>query len=368
MPRRIPLLAVALIALAFATAPAWAAEVPPPEEPPPPADTAPVANDDAYRTAQDASLEVPAPGLLANDFDPDGDPVAIESVGEPDVGSIEISSDGHFIYWPPPGFVGVATWTYTARASGASSNSATVTVRVGVNDPPIVVGELYSVLSGNQLVVPAPGLLGNDFDPDGDTLTASLVTGPANGAAEVGAAGDVSYAPNPGFTGFDTLTYAVSDTAGNVAYATVNISVELPNNPPVAKDDSYNTEPGVRLDVPASMGVLANDSDPDGDRLWAPQASRPANGVLAFSGDGSFSYAPNPGFVGVDSFTYDVVDGRKGGFARAAVTITVGKRDTTPPTIKTPADVVVDATGPDGALVGYSVSAFDDVDGPVKVF
>jgi hypothetical protein len=46
----------------------------------------------------------------------------------------------------------------------------------------------------------------------------------------------------------------------------------------------------------------------------------------------------------MDSFTYDVVDGRKGGFARAAVTIRVGNRDTTPPTIKTPADVVVDAT------------------------
>jgi hypothetical protein len=64
------------------------------------------------------------------------------------------------------------------------------------------------------------------------------------------------------------------------------------------------------LDVPASIGVLANDSDPDvGTTLSAVLIGAPANGTLNFPSDGSFTYVPSAGFSGTVTFTYQSSDG-----------------------------------------------------------
>ena len=76
------------------------------------------------------------------------------------------------------------------------------------------------------------------------------------------------------------------------------------NRAPIAVDDAYTTP----VVVPAP-GVLGNDSDPDADPLTAAVASGPANGTLMLNGDGSFTYTPDPGFVGTDRFTYTASDG-----------------------------------------------------------
>jgi ELWxxDGT repeat protein len=84
------------------------------------------------------------------------------------------------------------------------------------------------------------------------------------------------------------------------------------NNPPVANADAYIADPGSTLTVSAAAGVLANDTDADpGDvpYLTASVVSGPANGTLAFNPDGSFTYTPNAGYVGPDSFTYQASDG-----------------------------------------------------------
>jgi len=91
--------------------------------------------------------------------------------------------------------------------------------------------------------------------------------------------------------------------------------------PPVAAGDAYGTVTGNPLSV-AAPGVLANDSDPEDDPLTAELVSGVANGVLALNADGSFTYTPNAGFVGTDSFTYAANDGTCAS-ARATVTIVV---------------------------------------------
>src|SRR5436309_1079764 len=77
----------------------------------------------------------------------------------------------------------------------------------------------------------------------------------------------------------------------------------VPSGNPTALDDTYSTSPGAALAI-APGGVLANDTDPDGFALSAVLTQAPANGTLTLNADGSFAYAPSPGFTGTDEFRY----------------------------------------------------------------
>ena len=137
------------------------------------------------------------------------------------------------------------------------------------NDPPVAVNDTaYTTTEDTPLTVAAPGVLGNDTDPDGDVLTAALVTGPTNGTLTgTSTAGAFTYTPNPDFAGTDTFTYTVSDGALTSAPATVTITVtSTDNDAPVAVDDAYDTDEDTPL-VVAAPGPLGNDTDPDGDVL-----------------------------------------------------------------------------------------------------
>ena len=85
-------------------------------------------------------------------------------------------------------------------------------------------------------------------------------------------------------------------------------SVTVQNVAPVADDDGYLTSENVALTV-SVPGVLAGDSDANGDPLTAILDSGPANGDLMLNADGSFTYTPDPGFVGSDYFRYYASDG-----------------------------------------------------------
>ncbi|MGH3659241.1 MAG: Ig-like domain-containing protein, partial [Micromonosporaceae bacterium] len=112
-----------------------------------------------------------------------------------------------------------------------------------------------------------------------------------------------------------------------------------PNSPPVATDDAYSTDYQTPLTVDAP-GVLGNDTDNDGGTLTAGNASNPAGGSVTLNGDGSFTYTPDAGATGPDTFTYTVTDDH-GATDTGTVTITVG-----PPPPLPEADLSVDADGP----------------------
>ena len=92
---------------------------------------------------------------------------------------------------------------------------------------------------------------------------------------------------------------------------TVAITVTAEPDAPVATDDTYTTPAGVALDV-AAPGVLSNDTDADGDVLTAAVAEPPDHGTLVLDSDGAFSYVPDAGFAGTDTFTYVASDGSLG--------------------------------------------------------
>ena len=165
----------------------------------------PVASDDAYTTAEDTPLSVAAPGVLANDSNVTGGTAVL--ISGPAHGTLTFRSDGSFDYTPNANFFGTDSFTYKATVAGANSNLATVTLTVTpVDDPPVAADDSYLVGPGD-LTVPAPGVLGNDADVDGDPLTAVLVTGPAHGTLSLAPDGSFTYSPAPGGPVIDTFTY-----------------------------------------------------------------------------------------------------------------------------------------------------------------
>jgi VCBS repeat-containing protein len=284
---------------------------------------APVARDDTYATDEDTPLIVAAPGVLGNDSDADGDTLTAASVSDPSHGTLTLNSDGSFTYTPDANYHGSDSFTYEASDGTASSNTATVSLTVrSVNDPPVATDDSYATDEDTPLTVAAPGVLGNDSDVDGDSLTAGLVTGPSHGTLALNADGSFSYEPNQNFNGTDSFTYRASDGSAGSNVATVSIKINAVNDAPVAKDDSYETDEDTALTVPAP-GVLANDTDVEGDALTvaAPRpASGPSHGTLTLNADGSFTYTPNSNFNGMDSFTYKATDGQD---ASAPATVSI---------------------------------------------
>jgi hypothetical protein len=195
-------------------------------------------------------------------------------------------------------------------------------VGCGGNTPPVANPNTYNTGFNTQLTVNAPGVLGNDTDADSDPLTAVLQTDVSNGSLSLSSNGSFIYLPNTGFSGADSFTYVANDGTDNSNVATVTINVAGPGNtPPVANDDSYQTSFNATLNV-AAPGVLGNDTDANGDNLTAVLQSNVSNGTLNFSTNGAFSYQPNTGFSGADSFTYVANDGIADSNV-ATVTITV---------------------------------------------
>ncbi len=286
----------------------------------PPPNVAPVAvGDGIYTTPFGTVLAVAAPGVLANDSDPNpGTVLTAVLSGGPANGGLTLNSDGSFSYTPNAGTSGADSFTYQASDGLLLSAVTTVNVSVAANLAPVAVGDSYSTAFGTALTVAAPGVLGNDSDPEGAALTAALVTGPTGGVLTLGPAGSFSYTPNPGFSGADSFTYTAGDGYASSAATTVTIAVAA-NQAPVTVGESYSTAFGAALTV-AAPGVLANDSDPEGAALTASLVTGPTGGVLTPGPDGSFSYTPNPGFSGADSFTYTASDGYA---SSAATTVTI---------------------------------------------
>src|SRR5690606_35288858 len=139
---------------------------------------APEARDNAAQTVEGQPVTI---DVLANDSDPDGDSLFIQSFQTPtdQGGTVEETNDGRLRYTPADGFTGTDTFTYVAEDEGGlSSNTATVTVTVtpAANNPPTANDDATQVLAGQSVIV---NVLDNDTDPDGDDLDLAAVGNPS---------------------------------------------------------------------------------------------------------------------------------------------------------------------------------------------
>jgi hypothetical protein len=176
------------------------------------------------------------------------------------------------------------------------------------------------------------------------------VSGPSAGNLTLNNDGSFTYVPGEAFDGRDTFTYKLSDGWDESNVATVRIADSAVNQAPVAGDDDYQVAKNTQL-VQTSPGLLANDTDGDGDPLSVLPGRNPSKGTLKLSPDGSFVYSPTIGFVGVDSFTYSVADSL-GVTRTATATITVGNLQ--------PTAVDDQAITQPGKAVTIAVAANDD--------
>jgi VCBS repeat-containing protein len=286
---------------------------------------APVSAEDAYSTAEDEPLTVDATaGVLANDSDADGDALSVSLVDEPSHGTVTVAEDGSFVYTPDPDFHGEDSFTYVASDGQVETEVASVTIMVeAVNDAPTAGEDAYSVAEDNALLVEAgEGVLANDTDVDGDALSVSLVGEPSHGTVTLAEDGSFEYMPEPGFHGEDSFTYVTSDGQSESTETLVAIAVEAINDAPVSAGDAYVVAEDSALTVDAIGGVLANDTDVDGDALTASLVDKPSHGTVTLAADGSFEYTPAADFAGEDSFTYLAGDGQADGeLTTVAITV-----------------------------------------------
>lgn len=264
----------------------------------------PQATGDSYQfKANTSGNEMP---VLSNDSDPENDDLVIASVTQPANGTVE-QQGGLLLYTPNPGFAGADSFTYTIEDRHTTTphppgpaSQATVTITV---DPGTVIAadDQYTVQKNsknNPLRV-----LENDSDPDGDAFGIINVSRPRAGSVEHDSM-LIFYSTQPGSCAADAFEYEIEDAMGVKGRASV--AVNILNQAPNAMNDQGTT----CIDTPVVIPVLANDSDPDGDPLTLStfDATSQAMGTVKSDGNGSLTYLPPPGWMGVDSFQYTIVD------------------------------------------------------------
>lgn len=276
--------------------------------------TPPVAVSDTEPAAiEDAPIVT---NVVVNDTSAAGLDLATLTISTQAVNGVATAnSDGTVTYVPHANFNGTDSYTYTIRdIGGLLSNPATVTVTVAaVNDAPVAMAESLAATTG---LVLSGNVLGNDFDIDGDSLTAVLQTTTSNGTLLLNSDGSFDY--TPAGAGADSFTYAAFDGTVNSNIVTVNITITAPvNQAPVAVDDYtvLSVGGGTAAERTTVISVLNNDSDADGtlNPATVTIVTQPRYGQILSvnTTTGAVTYRLRTkfrGFRGSDTFSYTVRD------------------------------------------------------------
>ena len=259
----------------------------------------PVAANDEVTTVARAAVDV---AVLANDNDPDGDTLALLAIDAPGHGTVTVLPDQSIRYVPLPGFSGQDSFAYTVGDGMGGAATAQVLVTVGVATSPPLARDDAATTSENEAV--AINVLANDNDPDGSPISLGGFTMPEHGTVSPTADHRLVYTPEAGFSGTDRFAYIVRDDDGESTTGHVTVTVTSSNTPPVPVSDF-----ALSAGEPITLDLLGNDNDPDGDSLKLAALTLPIEGDIALQTDGRVTYNPPPGFIGTDSFTYQVTDG-----------------------------------------------------------
>jgi len=292
-----------------------------------PVNDAPVASNDSGTTTAGSAVTI---AVLTNDSDADGDALTVSGVTQGANGG-SVATDGTTVtYTPTDGFHGGDLFTYTV--SDGNGGSAVAQVNVTVVPRYLRVATLTAVATTSRNVTHATAMA-TVVDEVGAALPGVVVSGHWEGlttdtdAGTTDGSGTLSLDSDEVRKADGVYTFVIDavtatnyllDSAGSVLTASVQYPELAANQPPVAVDDAGTTE----LDTAITIGVLANDSDPDGDSLTVTVVTDPANGSVVLNPDQTVTYTPASGFLGADAFSYTVDDGR-GGTAQATVQVTV---------------------------------------------
>src|SRR5439155_18327734 len=213
-------------------------------------------------------------------------------------------------------------------------DSAPDTVQItACNRAPVAVADAYSVAQDTTLNVDAAsGVLANDTDVDGDSLTAALVTNVTHGSLTLNAGGSFSYAPTAGYSGPDSFTYRANDGTANSNIATASLTVTPVNHAPVA---SAGTNQSVTVGQLVQLSGSCSDIDGDATTPTWTFNSKPAGSSAALSS----TSIVNPTFTAdlAGSYVLQLIcNDTKVDSAPSTVTITVTSSGTISPPLTSP--------------------------------
>ena len=256
---------------------------------------APVANPDSYTVHDSLYLKPPL-----NDTDADGDPIIFDGIAtQPQHGTlVGINPGGEYQYKANDGYVGSDSFTYKIRDNLFAYATGTVSLNV-VNEAPVATPDSFTV---HGSLVMKPPL--NDTDADGDPIIFDgIETQPQHGTlVGINPGGEYEYKTDDGYVGTDSFTYRIRDNL--FAYATGTVSLNVVNQAPEAKPDSYDVRGSLILKPPK------NDTDAEKDPIiFEGIVTQPQHGTLVgVNPGGEYSYTAAPGYVGSDTFTYKIRD------------------------------------------------------------
>ncbi|MEO1057822.1 MAG: Ig-like domain-containing protein [Actinomycetota bacterium] len=280
-------------------------------------DDPPVAVADAVTARTGANVQI---SVTANDYDPDGEAIAVSEVGRASNGIVEIGTASTVVYTPEDGYVGLDEFTYTIVDGDGSTAQATVVVELlpvdATNGSPVGIADEADTGPGVAVVV---DVLRNDVDPERDSLSIGSFAPPAGvGAASIGDVTEtvgpsglpaLRFAPASGFEGTARFTYRpldALDALGDDVEVTVEVaSTDDANRPPTARPDAVRARRGVRTVVP----VLVNDIDPDGDRLELTVVEPLPDGLAVDVEGQQLAITAGGGAAELVPFQYEIADG-----------------------------------------------------------
>lgn len=248
--------------------------------------------------------------------DPDSDPLTYAVTTNPTKGTVTGGANGAFQYKPNADANGTDSFVVTVKDPDGLSVTQTVNVTITpVNDAPRPGATNETAVTvvedtPKQFVV-------NYSDPEGNTpLVPTVVTQPTKGTFNQETS---TYTPNANATGTDTMVIKVTDSLGASTESTITFTITPVNDAPVAGADLT-----VSTVEDTALTVVATATDVEGDALTfsIPDANKPAHGTAVVGTNGSIVYTPNADYVGTDTFTVKVDDG-KGGTDTQVVNITV---------------------------------------------
>jgi gliding motility-associated-like protein len=310
---------------------------------------APVAVNDVSATTLNKPVTL---NIVANDTDADGTidvtsvdlspaVAGVQKTANTAQGSWSVTTTGVVTYTPIALFLGSATLTYTVNDNkGTVSNAGTITITVqAVNVPPLAGNDNATTTKNNAVNVKVTE---NDSDLDGtidvtkvdlNTTLAGIQTTSetTQGTYVVNNTGVVTYTPTNNFTGVAALNYTVNDNTGATSnQATINITVQNVNSPPVAVNDNGATS----QNSAATINVVANDTDSDGvidaakvdlntTTAGIQNTNSTTQGTFSVNNIGIVTYTPAKDFTGSATLNYTVTDNNAAPSNVASITIAV---------------------------------------------
>ena len=273
-----------------------------------PDDDIPVANDQSVATSEDTPVSFVIVGS-----DKHLEPITYILVTTPAHGTLSGTAP-NLTYTPDANYTGPDSFTFKVNDTKTDSNIATVSITVNpVNDAPVALNKTVSYLLNTPV-----NFTFDAFDVDGNPLTYSILTTPANGTVIPNPTyPNATYTPNPGFNLTNTMTFRVNDGTVNSNTATVTfVFNNLANDAPVAEDQTIT----VIEDQIKNITLGATDPDP-GDVITFTIVTPPAHGTLSGTGQ-NIVYTPNANYNGPDSFVFNASDGTLSSNGTVTITVT----------------------------------------------